>query len=96
VLLPSDTGDISLPLQLFYFHLWPIYWLSLVDSHKPSIIHTYTYRDVFLKYNVFLILMTYIREIFHSNLGRYPVFPDRNILLLPSVFASVCRDSGSN
>jgi hypothetical protein len=20
------------PLQLFYFHLWPIYWLSRVDS----------------------------------------------------------------
>jgi hypothetical protein len=19
------------PLQLFYFHLWPIYWLSVVD-----------------------------------------------------------------
>jgi hypothetical protein len=21
------------PLQLFYFHLWPIYWLSLVHKH---------------------------------------------------------------
>jgi hypothetical protein len=20
------------PLQLFFFHLWPIYWLSLVKS----------------------------------------------------------------
>jgi hypothetical protein len=22
--------NLLLPLQLFYFHLWPIYWLSLV------------------------------------------------------------------
>jgi hypothetical protein len=25
------------PLQLFYFHLWPIYWLSLVWSSSFSI-----------------------------------------------------------
>jgi hypothetical protein len=31
VLLPSDTMENLLRLlQLFYFHLWPIYWLSLV------------------------------------------------------------------
>jgi hypothetical protein len=32
VLLPSDTHKILLrPLQLLYFHLWPIYSLSLVN-----------------------------------------------------------------
>jgi hypothetical protein len=32
VLLPSDIYKIKpiSPLQPFYFHLWPIYWLSLV------------------------------------------------------------------
>jgi hypothetical protein len=30
VLLPSDSRRTLLrPLQLFYFHLWPVYWLSL-------------------------------------------------------------------
>jgi hypothetical protein len=26
------------PLQLFYFHLWPIYWLSLVAWDSDSVI----------------------------------------------------------
>jgi hypothetical protein len=30
VLLPSDTENLLRPLQLFHFHLWHIYWLSLV------------------------------------------------------------------
>jgi hypothetical protein len=25
------TENLLYPLQLFYFHLWPIYWLSLVN-----------------------------------------------------------------
>jgi hypothetical protein len=27
------------PLQLFYFHLWPIYWLSLVVYFQMRISH---------------------------------------------------------
>jgi hypothetical protein len=34
-------GNLLRPLQLFYFHLWPIYWLSLVYSTFPVINHTF-------------------------------------------------------
>jgi hypothetical protein len=27
--------NLLLPLQLFYFHLWPIYWLCLVSQRRP-------------------------------------------------------------
>jgi hypothetical protein len=30
--LVIHTGNLLHQLQLFYFHLWPIYWLSLVCS----------------------------------------------------------------
>jgi hypothetical protein len=30
MLLPSDTENLLRPLQLFYFHLWRIYCLSLL------------------------------------------------------------------
>jgi hypothetical protein len=30
--LVIDIGNLLRSLQLFYFHLWPIYWLSLVDK----------------------------------------------------------------
>jgi hypothetical protein len=29
--LVIHTENLSRPLQLFYSHLWPIYWLSLVS-----------------------------------------------------------------
>jgi hypothetical protein len=31
--LVTHTERLLHPLQLFYFHLWPIYWLSLVCCH---------------------------------------------------------------
>jgi hypothetical protein len=72
--LVIHAGNISLPLQQFNFHLWHIYWLSLIDNPKPSII--YTYEDAFLKHDIILTLMPYIQEIFRSNLDRYPAFTD--------------------
>jgi hypothetical protein len=31
--LVIHTENLLCPLQMFYFHLWPIYWLSLVHHH---------------------------------------------------------------
>jgi hypothetical protein len=31
--LVIHTENLLRPLQLFYFHLWPIYWLSIVPFH---------------------------------------------------------------
>jgi hypothetical protein len=39
--LVIHIGNLLSPLQLFYFHLWPIYWLSLV-SYRYRIIRSYT------------------------------------------------------
>jgi hypothetical protein len=40
--LTIQIGNLLRPLQLFYFHLWPIYWLSLLSSptsvSRPSLI----------------------------------------------------------
>jgi hypothetical protein len=35
--LVIHTGNLLHPLQLFYFHLWPIYWLSLICSPSQSV-----------------------------------------------------------
>jgi hypothetical protein len=37
VLLPSDTKTLLRPLQLFYFHLWPIYRFHLVVRNESEI-----------------------------------------------------------
>jgi hypothetical protein len=35
--LAMDIENLLRPLQLFYFHLWPIYWLSLVINIRSRI-----------------------------------------------------------
>jgi hypothetical protein len=36
--LVIHIGNLLRPLQQFYFHLWPIYWLSLVtEGHRKEL-----------------------------------------------------------
>jgi hypothetical protein len=32
--LVIHTENLLNPLQMFYFHLWPIYWLSVIIKHN--------------------------------------------------------------
>jgi hypothetical protein len=34
--LVIHIGNLLCPLQLFYFHLWPIYWLTLIYKCRPD------------------------------------------------------------
>jgi hypothetical protein len=49
--LVIHTENLSRPLQLFYFHLWPIYWLSLVSSSTKSLLNIISFKIVPLHSN---------------------------------------------
>jgi hypothetical protein len=34
--LMLHVENILHPLQLFYFHLWPIYWVCLIDFERKA------------------------------------------------------------
>jgi hypothetical protein len=53
--LVIDIENLLRPLQLFYFHLWLIYWLSLVISHITLIEFSTNNKLMFEKYAGFQI-----------------------------------------
>jgi hypothetical protein len=71
--LVIHIGNVLRPLQLFYFHLWPIYWFSLVDSLLALAINRY---DILVR-----LFQLYSPGIDSLTLSFSLLFPRRNLLV---------------
>jgi hypothetical protein len=60
--LETHIENLLYPLQLFYFHLWPIYWLSLVGTHPYE--HSYVSEAIITaKWDFFPAYISTVRHL---------------------------------